>query len=146
LSNVKFVLELKRRKMFKWLNGILYKSMQGRGKALIINGIWIQNVGMQKWNCICSIIYNNYPLINWSLSSTGKKWKLVQFAIIFNLLSKVKPMIAHEDFLFLFQFLKLWFISKKNGLIGLARKWQNTLKMGWEKPLKLLSKMPNLYF
>jgi hypothetical protein len=35
------------------------------------------------------------------------KEKLVQFAIVFNLLSKGKPMIDYEDFQPLFKFLKL---------------------------------------
>ncbi len=34
------------------------------------------------------------------------KWKFVEFATIFNLLSKGKPMINYEDFQPLYQFLK----------------------------------------
>ncbi len=42
------------------------------------------------------------------------KQKLVQFAIIFSLLSKGKSMTDYEDFQPLFKFLKLWSIPKKH--------------------------------
>jgi len=42
------------------------------------------------------------------------KEKLVQFAIVFNLLSKGKPMIDYEDFQPLFKFLKLWSMPRKH--------------------------------
>jgi len=33
---------------FWWLNGIPLRSMKVKGKFLMENGLWIQNVGMQK--------------------------------------------------------------------------------------------------
>jgi hypothetical protein len=31
-----------------WLNEIPLINMQGKGKLLMVNGLWVQNVGMQK--------------------------------------------------------------------------------------------------
>jgi hypothetical protein len=43
-----FVLKLKRGTRFWWLSGIPFKNMQVKGKLLMVSGLWIQNVGMQK--------------------------------------------------------------------------------------------------
>ncbi len=67
--------------------------------------------------------------------------ELVQFAFIFSLLNKGKPMIDYEDF----KPLKFSIYSKKNiELMRLTKKWQNPQTMKWKKALKLLSKMPSL--
>jgi hypothetical protein len=42
------------------------------------------------------------------------KQKLVQFAIVFNLLSKGKPMTNYEDFFCLFKFLRFQFVPKSH--------------------------------
>jgi hypothetical protein len=42
------------------------------------------------------------------------KQKIVQFAIVFNLLSKGKPMTNYEDFLYLFKFLRFQFVPKSH--------------------------------
>jgi hypothetical protein len=42
------------------------------------------------------------------------KQKIVQFAIVFNLLSKGKPMTNYEDFLCLFKFLRFQFVPKSH--------------------------------
>jgi hypothetical protein len=48
------------------------------------------------------------------------KQKLVQFATIFNLLSKGKSMTNYEDFQHLFKFFKLWSIPKKHWFDGVG--------------------------
>ncbi len=48
LWNVMFVLKLRTRTRFWWLSGIPLRSMQVKGKFLMVSGLWIQIVGMQK--------------------------------------------------------------------------------------------------
>jgi hypothetical protein len=61
------------------------------------------------------------------------------------LLNKGKPMTNYEDLLLLFKSWNFDLSPKKISLMRLVGKWQNTLIMRWEKPFKLLSKMPSLY-
>ncbi len=43
-----FILKLKRRTRLWWLSGIPLKSIQLKRKLLMVSGLWIQNVAMQK--------------------------------------------------------------------------------------------------
>jgi len=92
-----FALELKGRKK-NWLRGIIFINMQVKRRVLMVNGSWIQNVCMLKMRFL--IVQLSITIVLQQLNSgqvVEDKWKLVQFATIFNLLSKGKPMINYED-------------------------------------------------
>jgi len=60
LWNVIFVIKLKRRTRFWWLSGSINKHV-GKGKLLMVSGLWIQNVGMQKMK---SLMFNYKQLLS----------------------------------------------------------------------------------
>ncbi len=82
-------------------------NMQVKGKVLMINGSWIQNVCMLKMRFFIIQLFITIALqqLN-SGQAVDDKWKFVQFATIFNLLNKGKPMINYEDFQPLYEFIK----------------------------------------
>ncbi len=73
------------------------------------------------------------------------KQKLVQFAIVFNILSKGKPIIDYEDFNLCSSFLNLDLCPKKHWFNGAGWKMAKHIDHEVKKKLKLISKMPSLY-
>jgi len=81
--------------------------MQVKGRVLMVNGSWIQNVCMLKMRFFIVQLFITIILQQLNNGQTVEdKWKFVQFATIFNLLNKDKPMVNCEDLQPLYEFLK----------------------------------------
>ncbi len=121
----------------------------GKKKVLMVNGSWIQNVCMLKMRFL--IVQLSITIVLQQLNSgqaMEDKWKFVQFANIFNLLNKGKPMINYEDFQPLYEFLKFRSNPKNLKHLSSGASWEITKYIQNEvlKAIKLVVQNSNFVF